>query len=169
MHRLVMLLLAAGATTALVAAGCGGDDDDDGTTAATTATTGATGAAGGGALSKEAFITAADGVCAQGDKQINKEAGKVFQGNQEPSKQEQDRFVTDTVLPNIQNQVDGIRALTPPDGDEDQVTAIVDAAQRAIDEAEKDPGILTQGGGPDPFAEANKLAEDYGLQKCGGD
>jgi hypothetical protein len=165
--KLGVLMLAVVAV-ALVAAGCGGDDDDDGgTTTATTGATGATGAAGGEPLTKEAFITAADGVCRQGDQQINKEARKVFGGGQEPSQQDQEQFVTDTVLPNIQSQIDGIRALTPPEGDEDEVNAILDAAQQGIDEGEQDPSSFTQGGG-NPFSEANKLAKDYGLTACGG-
>jgi hypothetical protein len=167
MRKALMLLMVASLGGAVIAAGCGGDDDDD-TTAATTETTGATGAAGGGPLSKEAFVKAADGVCAQGDKEIQREAARTF-GNGQPSKQEQEDFVTGTVLPNIEAQINGIRALTPPEGDEDQVNAILDAAQQAVDESMDDPSALTQGGGgSDPFAEANELATDYGLTECGG-
>jgi hypothetical protein len=159
MRRTLMVLAAIGAVAALVATGCGGDDDDDGTTAATTG-------GEGGALSKAAFVTAADGVCAQGDKQIEKEAEQLFGGGGQPSAKEQEQFFADTVLPNIQSQIDGIRALTPPEGDEEQVTAILDAAQEAIDESEQDPSVIT--GGDDPFAEANRLAGEYGLKDCGG-
>jgi hypothetical protein len=158
MRKTLMVLAAIGAVAAFVATGCGGDDDDDGTTAATTGE--------GEALSKEAFVTAADGVCRQGDQQIEQEAEQQFGGGGEPSAKEQEQFFADTVLPNIQNQIDGIRALTPPEGDEEQVTAILDAAQDAIDESEQDPSVVT--GGDDPFAEANQLAAEYGLTDCGG-
>ncbi len=49
--------------------------------------------------------------------------------------------------------------------------AIVDAAQSALDKAKADPSLLTDQGGSrsDPFAEANKLANAYGLDKCGSD
>jgi hypothetical protein len=159
MRKRLMVLAAIGAAAAFVAAGCGGDDDDDETTAATTG-------GEGGALSKDAFVTAADGVCAQGDQRIEQEAEQQFKSGGEPSAKEQEQFYTDTVLPNIQSQIDGIRALTPPEGDEEQVTAILDAAQEAIDESEQDPSVVT--GGDDPFAEANQLAEEYGLKDCGG-
>ena len=59
--------------------------------------------------------------------------------------------------------------LTPPEGDEQQVTEILDAAQSGIDEIEQDPSLLNQG--PDAggaFTEANQLAEGYGLTDCGG-
>jgi hypothetical protein len=150
--------------TALVAAGCGGDDDDD----TTAATTGETAVAGGEPPSKEEFIVEADAICKQGDREIN-QAGRETFGEEQPSQEEQEQFVTATVLPNIQGQLDGIRALTPPEGDEDEVAAILEAAQTAVDEAEQDPSALTQaGGGSDPFAEANRLAQDYGLTNCGG-
>ena len=166
MWKALMLFVVAGMSVSLVAAGCGGDDDDD-TTAATTATTGETGAAGGEPLSKQEFITEADRICAQGDKEINRAAGEVFQQGQQPSPEEQEQFISDTVLPNTQAQIDGIGALTPPEGDEEGVSAILDAAQEAIDRGEEDPSALVQEGGEDPFAEATRLAGQYGLEKCG--
>jgi len=75
--------------------------------------------------------------------------------------------VTDSVIPNIQNQVDAVRALTPPSGDEDQVKSFLDAAQQALDKAEADPSLFFEGSQNDPFAKANKLASDYGLKVCG--
>lgn len=152
MNKVLMLLLAAALGVTAIAAGCGGDDEDG----------------DGEALTKQEFITQADQICAEGDRQIN-EAGSAQFGGQEPSAQEIEEFGTETVAPNIQNQVDQIRALTPPEGDEEQVSAILDAAQEGIDEVEEDPSLLNQGqdaGGA--FTEANRLAEDYGLTDCGG-
>jgi hypothetical protein len=164
---LLALALAAG----LIAAGCG-DDDDDTTTSSTTTTTeaGATGATGatGEPLTKEEFIVEADAVCKAGDQKIDAGAQETFGGGGNPGKAEQEAFVVEVVIPSIQEQVDGIAALTPPEGDEDEVAAIVDAAQAAVDQIEEDPSALTGGGsGPDPFAEANKLAKEYGLEVCG--
>jgi hypothetical protein len=159
---LLALALAAG----LIAAGCG-DDDDETTTAATTTTetgaTGATGAATGEPLSQDEFITQADQICADGDKEIDQQAQETF-GQGEPSDQEVEQFASETVVPNIQRQIDGIGALTPPEGDEDEVSAILDAAQEALDEIEQDPSSLQSG---NPFKQANQLAQDYGLTECG--
>jgi hypothetical protein len=152
----------------VIAAGCGGDDADDGTTAATTGPTGTTGAAGGEPLAKEAFINEADAICAKGDHEIDRQAAKAF-GTEEPTEQEIEQFGTDTVAPNIQRQIDDIRALTPPEADEEEVAQILDAAQNGIDEIEQDPSLLNQGsdaGGA--FAEANRLAGSYGMDDCGG-
>ena len=164
------MLLALALAAGLIAAGCGDDDDD--TTAATTSSTttaaGATGATGatGEPMTKDEFIAQADAVCKAGDKKIDAAANEVFSGGN-PSQQEQEDFVTNDALPNIQDEVDGISALTPPEGDEEEVQAIIDAAQSAIDEATADPSALTEQGADDPFAEANQLAKDYGLKVCG--
>jgi hypothetical protein len=143
--RLGLVVLAVVAM-ALVAAGCGGDDDDD-------------------APTKEEFITQADDICTEGDQVIEEQAAEVF-GSGQPSKAQQEAFIEDTVIPETQSQIDGIRELTPPEGDEDEVNAIVDAADQGIDEIESDPAALTQGGA-NPLAEASQLAAEYGMKDCG--
>jgi hypothetical protein len=147
--------LAAMIADLLALAGCGGGDD--------TSTT------AGEALSKSEFLAQGNAICEKGDKEINAEAKQTFTQQGAPSQATQTKFVTDTVIPNVQGQIDGIDALPLPSGDEDQVQAIVDAARSGLDKAKADPSLLTdQGGGQsDPFAEANKLANAYGLDKCG--
>jgi hypothetical protein len=157
MPKASMLLGLLAIAAALAASGCGGDDDEDTT------------AAGGEAPSKQEFISEADAICRQGDKEIEQAAGREFGKGQEPSQQEQQQFVTDTVVPNIKNQIDEIRALTPPQGDEGRITAILDAAESGLDKIERNPSVLNEGGGgANPFAQANKLAGEYGLTACGG-
>jgi hypothetical protein len=164
--RRITALLALTLAAGLIAAGCGDDDDD--TTAATTTSTTTTAGATGEPLSKDEFIAQADAACKAGDKKIDAAADEVF-SNGNPSQADQEAFVTDDVIPNIQEEVDGIAALTPPEGDEEEVAAIVDAAQSAIDEITADPSLLTEQGAGDPFTEANQLAKDYGLEVCGQD
>jgi hypothetical protein len=138
--------------TGSVAAGCGGSDSD------TTSTT---------ALTKSEFLAVGNKICAKGDKEINQAANQTF-GNGQPSASEVNQFVTKTVIPSVQSQINGVKALPPPAGDEAQVDAIVNSAQEALDKAKADPKLLTDSGGKDPFAESNKLAKAYGLTKCGG-
>jgi hypothetical protein len=130
---------------ALIGAGCGGDD----------------------APSKSEYIADADAICKQGDKEIDAAADETFSQNQRPSNAEIVSFGEETVIPNVQGQIDDLRDLTPPDGDEDTVNAIYDSAQEGLDQIEEDPAVLA-GRGADPFAEANRLAKDYGLTECGG-
>jgi hypothetical protein len=162
--RLRTSWLVALAVTAVVAVGCG-DDDEETTTAATGEETST--AATGEPSTKEEFIAQADQICAEGDQQIDAAAGETFTEG-DPTPEEEEQFITETVLPNIQGQIDSLRALTPPEGDEKEVGEILDAAQAGIDETEEDPTSLTQEGeGDDAFAEASRLAADYGLEDRG--
>ena len=145
---LLALALAAG----LIAAGCGDDDDDTATTSAATTTAGATGATGatgagtGEPLSKDEFIAQGDEICSK--------ANKELKGDNDPTK----------VAENIQGQIDGLRALTPPEEDADQITQILDDAQKAVDTI-KETGSFQQSG--QQLEQAGQALQDYGFKECG--
>jgi hypothetical protein len=44
---------------------------------------------------------------------------------------------------------------------------MLSAAEDATDRAQNDPGVFEEDA--DPFAKANRLAQDYGLKECGSD
>lgn len=71
------------------------------------------------------------------------------------------------MYPNLQKQIDRIKALPPPDQDSDQATAILDSAQQGLDRLEQHPEQLAKGGASTAFEKAAKLAGDFGLEKCG--
>ncbi|MSO42294.1 MAG: hypothetical protein EXQ70_10450 [Solirubrobacterales bacterium] len=162
--KFVLLAVCALAIGAVVA-GCGSDDDSSDETSSD-------------ALTKSQFVSQADAICATGNKKLDQAASEL--GNN-PSKGQIEAFASDDAVPTIQAEVDQIGALAAPEGDEDQVDAILTAAQDAVDEIDSDPGSL--GGGADTFAEANvqpqgaivdglqerpRLANEYGLTACGG-
>jgi hypothetical protein len=74
--------------------------------------------------------------------------------------------VRGAVVATIQGEVDEIRALTAPEGDEEEISAILDSAQAAIDEIEAHPAAVNAK--PNPFRESTRLAHSYGLDACGG-
>jgi hypothetical protein len=129
----------------LVAAGCGGGEDH---------------------LTKAEFLKQGNAVCKKGNDQIDKAANQTF-GKKHPSQAELNTFANDTLIPVVQQEIDGIRDLNPPSEDADQVNAIVDEAQAALDKGKDDPSLLTSEKA-DPFKKANQLANDYGLKECGG-
>jgi uncharacterized protein with beta-barrel porin domain len=139
-------------TAGLIAAGCGGGDDN-GTTAA--------------AQSKDEFLKRGNQICSAGEKQIIAAENKVLGEN--PTQAEVNKFATKTAIPTLQYELAGIQGLPPPSGDEDEVDAIVSAAQQGLDKLKGDPSLIAAGGQDNPFAEANKLAKQYGLTACGGD
>jgi hypothetical protein len=150
-------LLAALALAAGVIVACGGDDDDDG--------------GGEQALSKAEYIKQGDAICAEGDREIEKAAEEAFgdlEQGQQPSAKEIGEFGQETVLPSLQKQIDQLRELPTPEGDEDAVNAIYDAADKGIRELrEGKPEDFVEKGDA-AFADANRLAGEYGFQNCGG-
>jgi len=142
MRKMMLALLA---TVALVGAGCGGDDEE------------------AEALTKAEFIEQGNAICAEGNKEIEAAAQEF---PDEPSESEVETFASDTLVPNIQEQIDGLRDLGPPEGDEDTVEEITSSAQEALDQVDEDPQLLLSS--DDPFNEANDLAEEYGLEECAG-
>jgi hypothetical protein len=129
----------------LFATGCGDSDD---------------------ALTKSEFLKQGNAICKKGNQEIDRVGQQTLGGNKEPTKAELTTFSEDTLIPVVQGEIDGLRDLEPPSDDEDQVNAILDEAQGALDQAKDDPTIFASNA--DPFKKANKLANDYGLTECGG-
>ncbi|MGI8728086.1 MAG: hypothetical protein ACR2K6_10475 [Solirubrobacterales bacterium] len=140
----------AAAVLPLAMIGCGGGDDGSTTV--------------GTPLSKPDFVAQADSICTDETAEAQKAAEERF-GDQTPSDEQIQSYVDEVLVPNLEDQANQIDELGAPTGDDDQVGAIVDALRSGIDELENDPTILTDGDGT-AFAEANKLAADYGLDAC---
>jgi hypothetical protein len=145
----LLSILAAG----LLAAGCGSSK-----TTTTTATT--------AALTKAEFLKKGNAICKKGNQQIGNVAQQTFSRKKKPSRAQQIKFTTQTVIPSVQSQINQIRALGAPSGDQAKVNAIVTGAQSALDKAKKNPALLTSNG-PGPFKKTNQLATSYGLTVCG--
>jgi hypothetical protein len=156
-----MIAAAAAAAAAVVAAGCGGSSSSTTTSAASSTTTQA-------ALTKSEFLAKGNAICKKGNQAINKAAHQQFSKGQKPRASQVQDFVTKTVIPNIQQQITGIKNLPPPSGDEAQVTKIVDDAQASLDKAKQNPSLLAGGGKQDPFKQVNKETKAYGLTACAG-
>jgi len=146
-------ILAAVLAAGLIAAGCGDDDDaaDPGESESASPT-------------KEEWIAEADQICAEGDEEIEAEATKVFSGGA-PSQQKIEQFTRETLIPGIRSQAEQIEALGAPEGDEEEVEAIVTSLNEGLGELEEDPSSLE---GPDgALAEATRRVSEYGAQVCG--
>lgn len=151
MKRKTMMLLGLVLATGLIAAGCGGDDDDDG-------------GDGGESLGKAEFVEQGNQICDEGNQEIETAADETF-GDVQPTPEEQDAFVTETLVPNVQGQIDSIRDLGPPEADEDEINGILEDAEAALSDIEEDPSLAQ--GGVDPFEDVNRRLSEYGLTSCG--
>jgi hypothetical protein len=135
--------------------------------------------------SKRDYISQADGLCAFYESRVE-ELGKerfglnakdfkvlpsgqiVFRAGHRPSDAAIEDFVLGTAVPTLREELDEVRAITPPAGDEAQVAAIFDAAARAVDGLEADPATFVDDAAVRRlFADARRTGRRYGLQECG--
>jgi hypothetical protein len=162
----VRVLAALAVGIAFVVAGCGDDEEPATETGAAEASTEAgtpvTTEESGAPLGREEFIAKADGICRLYSRQLEQAAEQAFRG--QTSLEEIERYIAEVFAPATRQELQAIRGLTPPEGDEEQVDAILDAAEGAVGAVEEDPALFETGS---PFSEANRLASEYGLKVCG--
>lgn len=121
-------------------------------------------------IPKAEFVKKANAICAQANQELAEIAEKFTQEkNLSEKNRPTDAQVTELAtrsLPPIKRQVEELRALGVPTGDEQQVDEFLSAAEEAVEKGEQDPAAL-YGANGGAFAKANRLATDYGLDKCG--
>ncbi len=88
-------------------------------------------------------------------------------GTEQPSREEIVEFTNDEAVPNLEVQLEELRALTPPEGDEETVNEIYDSLAAAVEEIADDPSAAIDQP-PADFEKASRLAGEYGLEDCGG-
>ncbi len=148
---LIIGLIAAG----LVWAGCGGSSDSSSEVTASS-------------ISKGQFIKEADAACKEAEERIQKDFKTFTSENKNLANPTEDQFseLIETVLvANIEQELEDIRALGAPSGDEEKVEAILAARTEGTEEAEAQPKLAVQGTLPG-FEKADKLATEYGFKTC---
>jgi len=120
-------------------------------------------------VSKAEYLRRARAVCEQGRQTLEGASDATF-GNLAPGQKvpdpELDRFVRQTVIPTLRDQVRQLRALPPPKGKKGKVEEIYRALDKGLDDLEKAPQSLIDG--RNPFREAELLATRYGIGVCAG-
>lgn len=135
------------AALALIAAACGDDDSS------------------GPPLTKEEFLTQGDEICLEGDREVEAAARERFGDlSTEPPREEQEAFISEVVAPQLRSQLEQLRDLVPPEGDEEEIEEILNGLEDLADQAESDPGALIDAESP---PRASQLAVEYGFQSCG--
>ena len=147
MKRSLIFLATCLLTAGLLVAGCGNDDDD-----------------GGDALSHEELITQGNEICSEGNDEVDAAAEELFSNTEQPTEEQAEAFVNDTLVPSIQGQIDDLRDLEGPSEDEDALNPILDEAETVLGELEADPALVEQ----DTFGSVNQQLDDFGLTECAG-
>lgn len=149
-------LLIGGLLLALAMPGCGGGDSD----------TESSGSGDAPALAKGEFIAQANAICDRADKR-QAAAYKTYlkENGEDKSKAGEEKLVTDVGLPPIRLEIEELRELGAPVGDEDEVAEMLDALEAAVKANEEKPlSVYTANS---PFKAAEGQAKKYGLTKCG--
>jgi hypothetical protein len=137
MRRLVVLVAVAG----LVFVGCGGDDEER--------------------LSSAEFKTQANEICTEGSKELE-EAAKKF-GDEQPTDEELEQFLEEDFKPNINQQLDDLEELAPPEDVEEEFDEVIADARKILNGLDADDMTSED----DPFDEVNGRLNELGLNSCG--
>ena len=151
MRAATAILLAA---AALLSA-CGGEDDEGGFSPVVS-----------DPLSKVEFLRQADEICQSTESRIEAAADDLVTSKQDPKPEEVEEIAIGIVVPALESEVAAIGALGAPEGDEDEIEAILAATEAGIEEIEADPQALLDGV-PDSLRKAEELSRAYGSQTCG--
>jgi ABC-type glycerol-3-phosphate transport system substrate-binding protein len=153
MKRSALFVPALALAVSLVATGCGGSSDDS--------------SDGGGApaasISKADFTEQANTICSDASDDLQTAGADI---TDQSTQDELVAFVTDAAIPSFQAQHDAIAALGAPEGQEDDVQALLTALQDGIDAVTADPTAFLADGSS-PFEDANAAANGLGLTDCG--
>jgi hypothetical protein len=140
-----------------------------GVAAAVTAMVLASGCSDGGGSdspTKAEFIQQADAICRKAHSALDKAFTQAFAGKPQPSQAELNKFAREELAPTVQGEIDDVRNLDPPSGDEGEIEAIADAAQSGVDKIKADPEVLSPQVKFDPLGKNHRLAKAYGMKEC---
>jgi hypothetical protein len=143
-------LFAAALAVAMVVTGCGGGDSST------------------ASITKAKFIKQADAACKKGEEEIQKNFAVYVKKHkvEKPTEDDYAELIEVVLLPSAEQEIDDIRALGAPSGDEDQVEALLEAREASLEKAQAEPKLVIQNS-KKIFGEASQMADEYGLKDCG--
>jgi len=149
----LITVLAGVMAIALIVVGCGSSDEE----------------ATAKPIAKAAFLKRADSICAETYKRVQNGYEATFKnpsgGEPLSDLKEIEAYADGVLIPAKEEEVEELRALGVPPGDEDQVEGILAAYEVGIERAEESPrdAVVSSAG---VFVKATELAQDYGLELC---
>ena len=114
-----------------------------------------------GSITKAQFVAKGNAICAAGNASRKRRANAL--GNN-PTRAQIISYVKKIFVPNIQQQIDGLRGLGASHGDQAKVTGMLDLAQADLDKVKAKPILVAQG--PGLFQNFATEAHAYGLTQC---
>jgi len=143
MRRLIAVVLTA--SLVLLGAACGDDEER---------------------LTSEEFEAQGNEICEEGNERLEKLFTEEFgEADEAPPADEVEAFIDDEVVPSIEQQIDDLRELNPPEDIEEEYEELLDEAEEAAEEI-GDLSAEDLFAGEDPFEDVNRRAEELGLTAC---
>jgi hypothetical protein len=122
-------------------------------------------------LSKAEFLKQGNATCKATNDKIDTASAKKFPNQDEqPDPAKFKTFATETLIPDLRQEVDDLDDLKPPKDLQDDVDHLLSDVRDALDNVKEDVNEDTAAflnSESDPFADAKKKANDIGLTVCG--
>jgi hypothetical protein len=147
------------AVPALAVGGCGTSDSGGGSTGSRLPLS----------LTKAQFLKKANAICSRGNEEMARldvAAWERYNPDGRPITDAVSDKVALALLPAREKELRRIRALGPPQGDEQYVDRMLDAWQEGIRRGREDHSSLRAGDTDFAFYEAYSMGLDYGLVEC---
>jgi hypothetical protein len=141
----VFLAGALAALSVLGLMGCGGSDE------------------GSDALSKAEFKKQATAICKKGTEEREDALSAAIERFRKRTPQTEKKVVVAILRP-YEEMTASLAELSPPEGEEQEVEAMIEAMEEAASQGKEDPGAALEGG--TPFRKANEMVKSYGLTEC---
>jgi hypothetical protein len=120
-------------------------------------------------IAKAEFLRKADGICEATTQKITSQTFPVIEEEQKKPgynrKSVEAELIAEVMGPALQGEVEQLRALGAPAGDEARVNAMLAAIQEVGVAIERNAQELVKTG-DSPMVKPTKLAESYGLESC---
>lgn len=165
--------LAVGVLALALLAGCGDGEESGNATGAGNSSagntdsgnTGGATADGSSDVEQAGFVKQANAICEANRKRVLVGIqAAVTKAKKIPGAADSANLIVPILVSSMQEQIDDLRALAAPDGDQDQVEALLDAYQAWVNKAESNPEEIVSSS--DIYNEARSLASDNGLAVC---
>jgi hypothetical protein len=145
-QTLILTCWLMGAALVVVISGCGGGDST----------------ASGQALPKAQFIKRASSICENSE---GEQLQMMFAYAKKHPGAEEEEMVKPAALPPLEQELEDIKSLGAPEGDEAEIDAWLKEFEATIKKVTTNPGSILNLQN-NPFDQANKMIAKYGLDKC---
>ena len=115
---------------------------------------------------KEDYIVQVNQICREANEDALVAAGETLPEN--PDDDDVRRYWNEEARPSIEARIEDIRAVEVPEGDQEVIDSYLTALEEGTEATQEQVDSGGTEEGPDLYAEANRIATEYGLTECAG-